>query len=322
MDKRTFLSELEKALSVLREDELRDILDEYEQHIDMKIQQGLSEEEAIADFGSLSELTAEILEAYHVRADYGRGFSGEQEIPEKQKMSQRAGDVLKGGTAACKSGAGILGGWCRKLWNWFKAFCLWCWHLVLWPFRWGKSLGRKLASSGNGGRGETKEKGAMRRMIAGVGSMIRGIWRGFWTFVRWCLRAAVWCLRIAWNVSVILFALILGCFGLFCLFGLGMILVLLADGYPLLGVTVAGFGMTLSLFALVFFSLTLLIRKKKEQVVTPVTAEIVEEAAETAGAEKTVDTEETIETAESVIEEMADPMAEDCEEEMEVNSHA
>ena len=76
MDKNTFMRELERSLSVLQESELRDILSEYEQHIDMKVKSGLSEEEAIADFGSLPELTAEILEAYHVRADYGPGQRG------------------------------------------------------------------------------------------------------------------------------------------------------------------------------------------------------------------------------------------------------
>ena len=45
-------------------------MEEYEQHIDMKVQRGLTEEEAIADFGNVKELTAEILEAYHVRGDY------------------------------------------------------------------------------------------------------------------------------------------------------------------------------------------------------------------------------------------------------------
>ena len=41
MDKKTFISELEQALSVLQEEELRDIMEEYEQHIDMKVQRGL-----------------------------------------------------------------------------------------------------------------------------------------------------------------------------------------------------------------------------------------------------------------------------------------
>ena len=42
MDKKTFISELEQALSVLQEEELRDIMEEYEQHIDMKVQRALS----------------------------------------------------------------------------------------------------------------------------------------------------------------------------------------------------------------------------------------------------------------------------------------
>ena len=40
MGKHEFLSELEKSLSVLQEDELRDIISEYEQHIDIKVEKG------------------------------------------------------------------------------------------------------------------------------------------------------------------------------------------------------------------------------------------------------------------------------------------
>ena len=65
MDKKTFIRELKLALSVLKQEELDDIISEYEQHIDMKQANGLTEEDAIADFGSLNELAAEILEAYH-----------------------------------------------------------------------------------------------------------------------------------------------------------------------------------------------------------------------------------------------------------------
>ena len=78
MDKKTFISQLRQALSVLQKDELEDIVTEYEQHIDMKRKNGLSEEEAIADFGSFEELTAEILSAYHVRADYAQGQKKER----------------------------------------------------------------------------------------------------------------------------------------------------------------------------------------------------------------------------------------------------
>ena len=43
MDKKTFLEELRSSLSVLQETELNDIMDEYEQHIDMKVQSGLTD---------------------------------------------------------------------------------------------------------------------------------------------------------------------------------------------------------------------------------------------------------------------------------------
>lgn len=54
---------------MLADEEQEDILQEYEQHIEMKIEKGLSEEEAIRDFGSVRELAGEILEAYHVKLD-------------------------------------------------------------------------------------------------------------------------------------------------------------------------------------------------------------------------------------------------------------
>ena len=45
MDKNTFISQLRQALSVLQKDELEDIVNEYQQHIDMKMKSGLSQEE-------------------------------------------------------------------------------------------------------------------------------------------------------------------------------------------------------------------------------------------------------------------------------------
>lgn len=70
MNKTEFLDELKNCLAVLEEGEQQDILEEYTQHIDMKMERGLSEEEAIGDFGDLGQLAAEILEAYHVNPDY------------------------------------------------------------------------------------------------------------------------------------------------------------------------------------------------------------------------------------------------------------
>ena len=62
MSKETFLEELRGYLEILEDQEQQDILEEYEQHIDIKVQNGQSEEEAIRDFGPVRELAAEILE--------------------------------------------------------------------------------------------------------------------------------------------------------------------------------------------------------------------------------------------------------------------
>ena len=106
MDKKTFISELEQALSVLQEEELRDIMEEYEQHIDMKVQRGLTEEEAIADFGNLKELTAEILEAYHVRRDYAsvREDTGKKRYTLMGAEKGSSGEAVKRGPDIRKAG--------------------------------------------------------------------------------------------------------------------------------------------------------------------------------------------------------------------------
>ena len=83
MDKNTFMRELERSLSVLQESELRDILSEYEQHIDMKVKSGLSEEEAIADFGSIPELTAEI------------GTKGRRQLESSGRRPERWGRIQR-----------------------------------------------------------------------------------------------------------------------------------------------------------------------------------------------------------------------------------
>lgn len=93
MNKKEFLEELGGYLAILDEKEQQDILEEYSQHIDMKIENGLSEEDAIRDFGHIGELAGEILEAYHVNPEYkGAG----------------ALKVKKGTKAAAKKGKQLL----------------------------------------------------------------------------------------------------------------------------------------------------------------------------------------------------------------------
>ena len=88
MDKDEFLKELQSYLSVLEEGEQADILEEYAQHIDMKISAGLSEAEAVRYFGNVRELAARILEAYHVNPGYrDLGADGGMTASEPEKSS-------------------------------------------------------------------------------------------------------------------------------------------------------------------------------------------------------------------------------------------
>ncbi len=70
MTKNEFFKYLDKRLSVLNEKEREDIKSEYSQHIDMKIQSGKSEEEAIKDFGDIESFVDDILSAYNVDPNY------------------------------------------------------------------------------------------------------------------------------------------------------------------------------------------------------------------------------------------------------------
>lgn len=69
MNKEEFLSALDRRLQLINEKERRDIIDEYRSHIEMKVADGKSEEEAIADFGNIDELVDDILDAYKINTD-------------------------------------------------------------------------------------------------------------------------------------------------------------------------------------------------------------------------------------------------------------
>ena len=76
MTKKEFLEKLEHKLHLLKRDEIQDILDEYSGYIDNKLQEGKTEDEAVADFGNLDDLAREILSAYKIDAKYTRIQAG------------------------------------------------------------------------------------------------------------------------------------------------------------------------------------------------------------------------------------------------------
>lgn len=107
MNKQEFLNELQSRIRILEEAEQQDILAEYAQHIDLRTAGGLSEEEAIRDFGNPEELAAEILEAYHV--DPAR-----VEAPPSQPLVG-VSSGLKRTAGRCRRFLGRIGGGLRSL---------------------------------------------------------------------------------------------------------------------------------------------------------------------------------------------------------------
>ena len=61
MTKNEFLSELKKALEGLPEEDIEKSLEYYSEMIDDRIEDGLSEEEAVADLGSIEDIRAQIV---------------------------------------------------------------------------------------------------------------------------------------------------------------------------------------------------------------------------------------------------------------------
>lgn len=295
MDKNTFMRELERSLSVLQESELRDILSEYEQHIDMKVKSGLSEEEAIEDFGSLPELTAEILEAYHVRADYGPGQRGgdgwrteadgrsdgggsgegqgsrEKERQEEEKWKTRASRAGKK-TAGFFSELGRRAlRLARRTGRWFSGVFIFWRELLGRPFRrfsrfWKQKREERLyLTDGNMEIENVREKRektiSMRRTAGSFGCGLAGMAKRCFDRL---IRLILWTVRLFWNGAWILLAGCMGFTGLMLLFCLGVLAVLMLQGYPVAGVTLGCLGATVSLFSAAGLGMTLRWKTQKE----------------------------------------------------------
>ncbi len=281
MDKQTFLKKLEEALSVLNEEELKDIIGEYEQHIDMKVKNGLTEEEAIADFGDEKELIAELLEAYHVRADYasagasvaaggrkGKAQSGPQEKETASLLQQFQEKGAHWRKAAAEKG----NAWKERVSSWSDGLR-----------REKPEAGAGEAAGAEEGAERRKGRSFLRRIMDRAAGCVRGLWRltaalaaGLWhlagravtegiRFLRWGLRNARTLLlagiRICGKAFWVCWMAFWGGMGLFALFGLGVLAVLLIQGYPLAGVTVGTVGLNLCLFPAAGLGVTFLYQK-------------------------------------------------------------
>lgn len=239
MKKEEFLTNLRKKLSVLEEKEIQDIVGEYEQHIDMKMKEGLSEEDAIKDFGDFKELTAGILEAYHVKSDY----SADKKNIDFDKVKEESRKATEKATSALGKGAGALGRGAGASWKWCGRQIKRLWNFIRKPFT---GLHARICDS--------------RKRAEGRGFFGKA-WLLVLEFCRFAGRCVVWCCRLMWNAFWFFMSIFAGLGTLACIFLLGILLVLIVMGYPVAGVimiTIGG-GLVSSSIMLLCFAL---IKKK------------------------------------------------------------
>lgn len=275
MNKETFLEELQQHLRILEAQEQQDILEEYAQHIDMKMLKGLSEEEAIRDFGPVQELAAGILSAYHVNPEF-------EETNKKKKLP----DFAKAAEESKKAGISA-GGWIKRkslaIWNGIRRGV----HLAAENCR--KFFGKvktlfQKGFSGNRGEesleqrklkeekrmkehGRTAEESWGKRALTVAGSGLKKTLQGL-------LLLGKWCLILLWNALWLFLSVMCGLFALAALFGFGALMILMLQGYPLVGIVLADFGTLLCSGVLSVWCFSLIWRKKKE---TPAEPELEEE---------------------------------------------
>lgn len=104
MDKKEFLSTLEKKLSILNKNERDDIINEYKNTINEKVKNGQDEKDAIKDFGDIDELARELLDAYKIDPDFDKESS-----------------LLEDTEGLIKKGANKLADFTKNAYNRFKA---------------------------------------------------------------------------------------------------------------------------------------------------------------------------------------------------------
>ena len=317
MNKTEFLQCLEHRLKILNEKEREDILSEYEQHIQMRMQGGLTEEEAIKDFGDLEELLTEILDAYNVNPEYGR----QKGSPIRKLRGKLAGGfacIGKGIWALCSGILCLVAAAGGKICFGVRSILCWCVTLILWPFQWkkrkreeeelesGVTMDGESAERGQEGeknllkgerktedeyllaeavekeksgekkenrtevkiygeRAEIREKGNRIReskltkgKLTGWRKTIQALWSGFWYACLWSGLLFIKGLLLV-MISPIALA------ELMAVAGLGLLLVLMFMGYPVIGLIMIVIGCLMCGFILLWLTKEILFLKVRKR---------------------------------------------------------
>lgn len=225
MNKKEFLDVMEKRLSMLEAQEREDMLSEYAQHIELKMQSGMSEKEAIDDFGDIDSLIAEILEAYHIDPSYG----GKAKKSAAEGIGKKASGVINRSKQS------------------FSNFMEQQKEKQEQRMEQKREKDKDRPPRWKRKEGSGFEKGEGRKMVETALQKILFVLKVAFVF---CVKACL--------VLVMLPAAVLT---LFSLFGFGTLVVLLMQGYPLAGVTLVMLGCILGFGAVTLFVLTFIMSR-------------------------------------------------------------
>ncbi|MBQ3106341.1 MAG: DUF1700 domain-containing protein, partial [Eggerthellaceae bacterium] len=139
MNKVEFLDALHRRIDMLDDAEVSDILNEYSLHIECKVQCGMTEEEAVADFGDVGELAADVLSAYHVKAPAEPVAAVASAQSDKESSSTGPASELEHNAGAVKAAWGYLCSLCKRGVQGVRDWCSRC-------LRACKSVGDRLFS--------------------------------------------------------------------------------------------------------------------------------------------------------------------------------
>ena len=236
MNKNDYLKRLSRLLHMLKEDEVRDIISEYEQHIDMKMAEGMSEEEAVAAFGTVEELAAEILDAYHVKPDFKE--TKKMEVFEKvqtesKKAMKNAGEAGKGFWSRLKAGTGHFFSKCKAG---VKKTGTCCKKVILAPFVFLKGIFTKKQKNGEEGLDSSVKVKKERRICSSIAAFFKSV------------------LRLVKKIFYGCVFLFFGFAGITLILALGFLIVLLILGYPITGVTIAMLGAAMTVNAVAYYA--------------------------------------------------------------------
>lgn len=236
MNKKDYLKRLSRLLHMLKEDEIRDIISEYEQHIDMKIAEGMSEEDAVSAFGTVEELAAEILDAYHVKPDFKENKTKdvfEKVQTESKKVMKNAGEAGKGFWGDLKKLGSDFVGKCKKG---IKKTAEIFKKVILAPFVFLKGVFKKKESFED----HSVERTLKTKKENRLGKAILRLFKGILRFIK----------KLYYGSLLLLF----GSTGLVLILFFGFLLVLLILGYPIVGLTLIVLGTAMSVNAVAYYA--------------------------------------------------------------------